>query len=388
MLKRFRVNNFKSLLNTEFHPVGVNTLVGPNNAGKTNLCSAIRFLGLTASLSLEEALRNAIGETWNVLNVYVTHDTAEFEIDCTLLHEGEPIDYHYELYLRIAGQRKTGGFSVEKERLIASGAGWDQTVILETVADIARILDERHLKSENITHPRNTTLVCQAFESGRNQRLILFKRYLQSWAYFCFNPASLRSASVIRQSAGLASDGGNLSRTFFVVHNEKPRLEKQIIEIIKEIEPRLDLFTYASPNPSIVQLSLEDNKGNQFSAQSLSDGTLRFMAMTYLILAAAEMQGTGVPMPLYMIEEPENGLYVGHLKPLIQRIDPSGRAGQFIFTTHSPYFIDLFDSNLDGLHCLKPGIPSSVLTQPDVDRIRKLLNDMPLGEMHFREMLG
>ena len=54
MLKRFRVNNFRSLLNVEFRPVGVNVLIGPNNAGKTNLCSALRFLGLTASQSLED----------------------------------------------------------------------------------------------------------------------------------------------------------------------------------------------------------------------------------------------------------------------------------------------------------------------------------------------
>jgi AAA15 family ATPase/GTPase len=56
MLTRFTVNNFKSLLNFEFKPAGVNLLVGANNAGKTNLCSAIRFLGLTASSTLHDAV--------------------------------------------------------------------------------------------------------------------------------------------------------------------------------------------------------------------------------------------------------------------------------------------------------------------------------------------
>ena len=70
MLKRFRVNNFRSLLNVEFRPVGVNVLIGPNNAGKTNLCSALRFLGLTASQPLEDAIRASVGETWNIQNVY------------------------------------------------------------------------------------------------------------------------------------------------------------------------------------------------------------------------------------------------------------------------------------------------------------------------------
>jgi predicted ATPase len=112
------------------------------------------------------------------------------------------------------------------------------------------------------------------------------------------------------------------------------------------------------------------------------------MAMTYLILANAERAKQGDPAPLTIIEEPENGLFVGHLKPLFQRIDPQGGGGQFIFTTHSPYFIDLFDDHLDGVHVLRPGKPSSVLVRPDPAKVRALLDQMPLGEMHFREMLG
>ncbi|MBM3838773.1 MAG: hypothetical protein FJ398_12570 [Verrucomicrobia bacterium] len=32
-------------------------MIGPNNAGKTNLCSALRFLGLTAPGTLENAAK-------------------------------------------------------------------------------------------------------------------------------------------------------------------------------------------------------------------------------------------------------------------------------------------------------------------------------------------
>jgi len=41
MLKRFYVSNFRSLANFEFRPTGLNLLIGPNNAGKTNLCAAM-----------------------------------------------------------------------------------------------------------------------------------------------------------------------------------------------------------------------------------------------------------------------------------------------------------------------------------------------------------
>ena len=109
MLKRFRVNNFRSLLNVEFRPVGVNVLIGPNNAGKTNLCSALRFLGLTASQSLEDAIRTSVGETWNIRNVYTPEENVEFEMECSLPYEGEMVDYDYSLSIAVHAKSSASG---------------------------------------------------------------------------------------------------------------------------------------------------------------------------------------------------------------------------------------------------------------------------------------
>jgi predicted ATPase len=220
-----------------------------------------------------------------------------------------------------------------------------------------------------------------------NRRANLFKRYLQSWSYYNLNPHALRSPESGNEGDLIGHDGSNLSKVLFTLHNEKPRIERKIIEMVRTLEPKLDLFTFTSPDPESVFLFLEDESGIRFSTQSISDGTLRFLAMSYLILTQGNLGEASQPAPLILIEEPENGLYVGHLKPLLEKIDPSGQAGQFLFTSHSPYFIDLWDSNLEGIHLLKPGKPSSVLTRPNPEKIRKLLDDMPLGEMHYREML-
>jgi recombinational DNA repair ATPase RecF len=82
MLKRFFVNNFRSLLNVEFRPAGINLLVGPNNAGKTNLCSALRFVGGTSEQALDAAMFGAIGERWNITNFHVPQaKETEFEVE-------------------------------------------------------------------------------------------------------------------------------------------------------------------------------------------------------------------------------------------------------------------------------------------------------------------
>jgi predicted ATPase len=116
---------------------------------------------------------------------------------------------------------------------------------------------------------------------------------------------------------------------------------------------------------------------------SASDGTLRFMALGYIILNNARQDNPS----LTIIEEPENGLYVRHLKPLFELIEPTGTGGQYIFTSHSPYFIDLFDTNLENVTLMEDRRTHSALVKPDPARVGKYLEEMPLGELHFREML-
>ncbi|MCS6863278.1 MAG: ATP-binding protein, partial [Abditibacteriales bacterium] len=88
------------------------------------------------------------------------------------------------------------------------------------------------------------------------------------------------------------------------------------------------------------------------------------------------------------IEEPGNGIYVGLLKRLFECIDLKGSSGQFIFTSHSPYFIDLFDGCLEGVSVMKGSETHSRLMKPDVEKLRELLGEFSLGELHFRGMIA
>jgi predicted ATPase len=396
MLKRFRVNNFKSLLNFEFRPVGLNLLVGRNNAGKTNLCSALRFVGLSSLTSLENAI-STVGEMWNMTNVHVLgKPELEFEVDCALNYEDQSLDFSYILILNVQKDRIIGreALKVIKETLTVTGGPFKQTPLLENDGHQAKMLHEkRFVQQYQDPHvltlaPEDTTMLSKLYELEDNPRATLFKKYLRNWFYYSFSPDALRSPDVLRDNPFLRHDGANLSCAMHTLHNEKPRVEKRIIEMLQPIEPNVDLFSYKPPDPDHVYMFLEDEKNHRFGARSMSDGTLRFLAMVYLLVVLEERsKETGIK-PLIMIEEPENGLYVGHLKPLLEQIDPSGTGGQFIFTSHNPYFIDLFDNNLDGVHLIKSGKPSSVLAKPDPNKIRSILDQMSLGEMHYREMLA
>lgn len=398
MLKRLHANNFRSLLNFEFRPEGLNLLIGPNNAGKTNLCSVLRFLSLTSRTPLENAAKQAVGETWSLANVYVEKREVQIEVDCHLVHEGEKLDFNYLLHVGTTRDPPHGRSSLQviAEVLKLSGGDFLATALLDNQSGQARLMHEERF-IEGITGsdayvetlaPQNATMLSQLYDLATNRRANLFKRYLQSWSYYNLVPDAIRSPAVLRDTVGLRHDGANFSRTLYELHNEKPRLERKIIEATRAVEPKLDLFSYSSPDPESVYFFLEDEKGNRFSAQSISDGTLRFLAMAHLVLQAANPEDGSIATSLVMIEEPENGLYVGHLKGLVEQIDPSGNCGQFVFSSHNPYFIDLFDVNLSGVHLLRPGIPSTIIARPNADKVRKLMEEMSLGELHFRELLG
>jgi predicted ATPase len=403
MLKRFRVNNFKSLANVEFTPAGLNLLVGANNAGKTNLCMALRLLGLSSKHTLDAAALGAVGERWNLTNFYVSGKSdIEFHVEAALRHTatGEDLLFSYMLRLKTTRNERSDAagaesLSVSEEVLKATGGRFRDTVLLENRAGQARMLHEEGVARARPDAPYyvqarasvNATMLSQLFELENNPRAILFRKYLQSWSYYNFSPESLRIPDVARDDETLLFSGANLSRALFQLHNEKPRLERKLIEAVREIEPRLDLLSYSSPDPEHVHLFLEDEKGNRVSARSTSDGTLRYIAIAYVVLTSVQFaQAQGIP-PLVMIEEPENGIYVGLLKPLLAKIPDSGENGQFIFSSHSPYFIDLFDAHLVGIHIVRAGTPSSSLTRPNIDTVRSLLGEMPLGEMHFRKLL-
>lgn len=396
MLKRFYVNNFRSLLNFEFRPTGLNLLVGENNAGKTNLCWAIYFMGLSSRLSLENAIKEATRGTWNITNSYVSANVIDFEVEADIPDDNTTLSFTYTLSIVMrfgpAGARQQ--LCVSEEYLKVTGGEFKQTPLIINREGKVQLLHEKRFLANlpesrvETQCPEDATMLSRLYDLETNRRANIFKRYLQSWCYFNLTPYALRIPEVSIDQPILNKDGGNLSKVLFMLHNENPRLERKIIENVRSLEPKLDLFTFNSPDSQHVYFFLEDSAGNKFSSQTLSDGTLRFLALTYLILSATPgVSSQGAPL-LSIIEEPENGLYVGHLKPLLETIDPSGKCGQFVFTSHSPYFIDLFDKNLDGLHLLKRGKPSSTLTRPDPVKIQQLLGEMPLGEMHFRELLG
>lgn len=395
MLVSVRVSNFKSLVDVEFRPAGINLLVGRNNAGKTNLCHALRFISLTSQGPLHVAADQCAPEPWNLFNVHSARETAEFQVRCRLRFEDEELSFQYQLDVR--GERTGPGapgwmtLGVEREELRVTGGRFKDEVLLDNKEGHVCLRDEESLDGPpyppSTASPVESTMLSRLYDLETNRRANLFKSYLESWSYYNLNPDQMRTSLVMPMDSRLHSSGANLSSVLYSLHNERPREERALLDALRLVEPGLDVMSFQSPDPQHVYLFFEDRQGHKFGVQSLSEGTLRYMAICYLTIVNRNSENSRGFSPLVMIEEPENGLFVGHLKPLFEKIDPSGQQGQFIFTSHDPYFIDLFDGELDGVHVVKSVGSHSTIAKPDAGRIRDLLGSFSLGEMHFRELL-
>ena len=99
----------------------------------------------------------------------------------------------------------------------------------------------------------------------------------------------------------------------------------------------------------LLSLSVTEIDGQEFAASAISDGTLRFLALSVL---AEDPEAKG----LICIEEPENGIHPEKLPAMATLIhdlavdvynplDSENVMRQVVLATHSPYFLQLQDKD-------------------------------------------
>ncbi|MFQ5732436.1 MAG: AAA family ATPase [Planctomycetaceae bacterium] len=367
MLKSLKLHNFKTFLNAEITFSQRHLLIGKNNSGKTNLALAIRFLSSTATSDFESATSRIPGGIWDIRNRFLDSDEISLSCRCELEYEGQPCKYEYALKLSITtstsvqanGQTQA---TVLEERLWFDGANLRDVVLLESDGREAKMLYEEQAKSDDEPQqpktlaPRNATMLSKLYELESNRRAILFRNYLRNWAYFSLSPLSMRIGSGVRDEAGwvLDIDGGNLASAIFQLKNVNERSYRRLIEHVRIVEPSLEAINFVTvPNqPPVPFVDLSEAPRTPW--HSLSDGTLRVMGLALCVEQANHFSPPNSLAPsLAVIEEPENGIFPGQLRRIMNLFEEWAPLSQFVFTSHSPYVIDLFDDKRESVTILR-----------------------------------
>ncbi len=389
MLQEFRVDNFKSLINIVFKPQEINLLLGKNNSGKTNLCQALQFVGASSLFKLDECADRVAGGRFGMTNFAFDKSTIDFYLRAEVPYEEEFLVFEYELTISPPKSRM-GEIRVDREILTVTGGKFDKTVLLNNISGRIQLLDEKDFMDgmENYfetSASRDATMLQRLYDSENNVCVNRFKRYLSNWICYDLSATAMRGSNYKPNEVFLNSDGSNLASVLYWLKTHNERDYRKLMKVMQVIEPKFDIINFPVGSESVVVMLFEDSEGHSLSAWNASNGTLRFLALSYVLLIQTQLILDS--RPLFMIEEPENGIYVGFLKTLLEMTDRS-QGPQIFFTSHAPYFIDLFDGYLDGIFVLNRDEQHTLITQPDIDKVEKRLEDLPLGEQHFREMLG
>lgn len=158
----------------------------------------------------------------------------------------------------------------------------------------------------------------------------------------------------------------------------------QIRRTVQLAAPFFDDFALAPRSlcPDTIQLEWRHRRSEaHFGASSLSDGTLRFMALATLLLQPVEMRPRVI-----LIDEPELGLHPYAVTLLAAMLREASVESQIIVATQSPILLDHFE-------------PEDVLVTDRLDdatTIRRLcseslsawLEEYSLGELWEKNELG
>lgn len=396
MLTRLKVKGFKNLVDVEVRLGPLTCIAGPNGAGKSNLFDLIHFLSLLADKPFVEAARAVRGgDDFRDLFTVGGDDRIEIECDVIIPREGaddfgQPAEASctyltYSLELRYEEHSESLGLPrifLEREHLscikkdavdqlgFGASPSWTASVIQGAArkwAFISTSKTQAVLTQDPISDPDAKGGYVQTFEITRLPRTVLssaqsaehhptavlLRQELRQWRQLQLEPSALRQADDFAGPKGIGASGAGVAATLHRVASSSgdpeavyAAVSNRVAELIDGVdEIRVD----RDEGRRQFRLMMKDLHGVELPASSLSDGTLRFIAL-------AVMDCDPTVQGLLCLEEPENGIHPQRIDAMLRllsamTVDPSQAAGetnplrQVAFSTHSPIVVGSMSMN-------------------------------------------
>lgn len=365
MITRLEVDGFKSLRNFAVDLEPFTVLVGPNDAGKSNILEALALVARLGRISSpEDALKQGRGRASEQFSRHHsdTAQTISLGLECLELenHAAEHDDVSTpdakRLRYEITLQRSAQGHATERIR------------IEKTARNIAEATDRWMT-----THPEWGSIVTPPPSAERVFQFSPFFKLIQ------LDAAHMREASDPIDTGDLAPDASNLPSVLAALSDiELGRIRATLVGLI----PGITDFDIKTVDDSL-HLEFRSREGDRVPARLASDGTLRALGLLTAVLAHPRSWNT-----IVCIEEPENGIYPGRLSRLIDTLRAATDSTQWrdknidtpppqvILTTHSLIALDALRHHRDSIRFIdtvwRDGIRST--------RARRIVEDAALTD--------
>lgn len=300
MITRLEVDGFKSLRGFAIDLEPFTVLVGPNGAGKSNVLEAIGLLARLHTSAPEDALKGGRGRASDQFSRYRSEAVSEMTLGVETL---EPDTYGDDEQVGVYARRMR--YDVSLSQVAARGVG---PVKFEKRARWLLNRDDRWLAE----HPEWASLAEDVLSQEDAKREYA---HLPFFGLVEFSGMSPSESSDRIDSGKLAADGSNLPSVLASLS------EEQLGEIRAELAglvPGVANFDVVeSDNAYRIEFHMRD--GDVVPARLISSGTLRLLALLTAVFSRQTQSS------IVCIEEPENVIYPGRLRRLIEPSMP-GRA--------------------------------------------------------------
>lgn len=176
----------------------------------------------------------------------------------------------------------------------------------------------------------------------------LARQEMRNWIMLQFEPSALRQPNSVYEvkNAEITANGSNLPATLYRLHNEKKdedvyqTLTNKLKQLVNEVD---EIDVDKDDKRDLLTLKVTFKDGLVLPAQSLSDGTLRFLG---LAIIKEDNQSSG----LICLEEPENGINPKKVEEMVKlleematdtdyKVDEDNPLRQVIINSHSPIVV-------------------------------------------------
>ena len=202
--------------------------------------------------------------------------------------------------------------------------------------------------------------VLSAATAGESPTALCARREMQSWRLLQLEPAALRQPDEFTAPSHLESNGRHLPASLnrLATRDDAALAYSQLANRLSALIGNVrGLRVDRDEKRELLTLLMTSHEGTELPARALSDGTLRFLALSVLELDP-ETPG------LICLEEPENGIHPDRIPAMLQLLqdlatDPDEPADetnplrQVVVNTHSPSVVMAVPD--DSVLLAKPG---------------------------------
>ena len=343
-----KIEGYKSIKEMYLELKPINLLIGSNGSGKSNFISFFEFLNNLQDKHLREyvSLRGGIEKFVHKGSEH----TQEIKFELSF---GKGIN-GYEATLKNGVEH----FVISREYLVYQG---------KKDKDISNFNAEANIK--NSDHYRAKYVL----------------NHLNSYRKYHFHDTGKKSpftqmSNILNDQYYLYEDGRNLAAFLYSIYQKKKIVYNRIVQTIQSIAPYFSDFYFQANSEDFIRLQWKNKHSSTiYGVSDLSDGTLRFIALTVLFMQPS------LPTSI-IIDEPELGLHPFALSKLAGMIKSvAAKNVQVIVATQSADLLNHFEA--EDIITVDQVNGESQFNRLDGNTLKEWLDVYNIGDLWQRNIL-